>query len=223
MQNTPRHIAPNKLPVRRITISLKWMIQFILRLPQIVVHFCLTHWRDIAVTFYGSFMMGLWIFVAYNKFSDFSGNMDAMLRQPLPRPLAIVLAYLIPTSEIMAAVLIGIKSTRLIGLVLSSLMMLAFTGYVGLALLHVWSDELPCSCGLIIQISWKSHFILNIYLTLICVWSSIIERWIRLRPVVHDNYSIPYGTKIANTIPRLSYRSFAKHIDSLLHGQNKRK
>ncbi|KKO92449.1 hypothetical protein AAW12_04930 [Sphingobacterium sp. Ag1] len=220
MENTNRHTVPNNYLAQRTTIDSPKTLRRLLRWLRIVVRFCLVHWRDITLTFYGSFMMGLWIFVAYNKFSDFNGNMDAMLRQPLPRPLAIVLAYLIPTSEILAAVLIGIKSTRLIGFILSSLMMLAFTGYVGLALLHVWSDELPCSCGLIIQIGWKSHFILNIYLTIICIWPYILARCIQKRPTIHGRY-MPCRGKIACSIPRLSYRSFSKHKDSLFHGHNK--
>lgn len=172
------HIKHKDLQLGKIPAQSKKAMELFLRLAMSLVRFCLVHWKEIAVTFYGSFMMGLWIFVAYNKIAGFEQNMEGMLRQPFPRPFAAFLAYAVPASELTAALLIGYKPTRLIGLGLSALLMLVFTTYVGLAILHVWSDKLPCNCGLIIQIGWKKHFVLNVFLLLISCWAFLLQWWI---------------------------------------------
>ncbi|VTR49340.1 MauE/DoxX family redox-associated membrane protein [Sphingobacterium thalpophilum] len=205
MENTRRYITSNKYQTRWITIFSNLLLSICRNLPQVVIRFCLIHWREIQLTIYGGLIMGLWLFVSYNKISDFQGNMDAMLRQPIPRLFAQVLAFLVPMSEVIAALLIGIKRTRLIGFGFSSLLMIIFTLYVGLALLHVWSEELPCSCGLIIQISWKAHFILNLYLTLICLWCFLLEFWVKRKEIISG---APKRTiaRIVDTIPMLNNR-----------------
>jgi len=178
MNNTKGHIDYRNLIIDKILTLLRWMIRICKRLPGLILDFCLFHWKEIAVTFYGSLMMGLWLFVAHNKIMDFDQNIEGMLRQTFPRAFAIFLAYAVPASELIAALLIGYKPTRLIGLGLSALLMLVFTAYVGLAILHVWSDKLPCNCGLIIQIGWKKHFVLNVFLLLISCWAFLLQWWI---------------------------------------------
>lgn len=161
-----------------------------------VIQFCLLRWREIAVTFYGALLIGLWLFVAHNKLMDFDEHLKAMLRQPFARPLAIVLAYIVPVSELLAALLIGYQRTRLIGLGLSSVMMIVFTIYVGTAIIHMWSERLPCSCGLIVQIGWKDHFVLNSFLTLISIWAFLLQYWIKRFPIrsglLHQSHQVTY-------------------------------
>jgi len=178
MNNTKGHIDYRDLIIDKILTLMRWVIRICKRLPGLIVSFCLVHWKEIAVTFYGSLMIGLWLFVAHNKIMDFDQNIEGMLRQPFPRAFAIFLTYAIPASELIAALLIGYYRTRLIGLGFSALLMTAFTAYVGLAILHVWSDKLPCNCGLIIQIGWKKHFVFNVFLLLISCWAFLLQRWI---------------------------------------------
>ncbi|WP_454881499.1 MauE/DoxX family redox-associated membrane protein [Sphingobacterium detergens] len=203
MSNTNRHISYQDLQLEKILPQLKQVIRFLPRLPRLIVRFCLIHWKEIAVTFYGSLMMGLWLFVAHNKIINFDQNMEGMLRQPFPRSLAIFLAYTVPGSELIAAVLIGFHRTRLIGLGFSALLMTAFTAYVGLAILHIWSDKLPCNCGLIIQIGWKKHFIFNVFLLLISCWAFVLQWWILKSKPNTDRRNKTHRNKIARSIPIL--------------------
>lgn len=203
MSNTNRHISYQDLQLEKILPQLKQGIRFLPRLPRLIVRFCLIHWKEIAVTFYGSLMMGLWLFVAHNKIINFDQNMEGMLRQPFPRSLAIFLAYTVPGSELIAAVLIGFHRTRLIGLGFTALLMTAFTAYVGLAILHVWSDKLPCNCGLIIQIGWKKHFIFNVFLLLISCWAFVLQWWILKSKPNTDRRNKTHRNKIARSIPIL--------------------
>ncbi|MGJ1315785.1 MauE/DoxX family redox-associated membrane protein, partial [Sphingobacterium multivorum] len=174
MNNTNRQISQQDFQIGKTPSLAKAGIRLLSRFAMLVIRFCLVHWKEIAVTFYGSLMMGLWIFVAYNKIKGFEQNMEGMLRQPIPRSFAIFLAYAVPSSELIASLLIGYKRTRLLGLGFSALLMIVFTIYVGLAILHVWSDKLPCSCGLVIQIGWKEHFVFNAFLMLISCWAFLL-------------------------------------------------
>ncbi|WP_228280161.1 DoxX family protein [Sphingobacterium paramultivorum] len=201
-----RHINNKDVQLDKIPLQSKKAIELLLRLAMSLARFCLVHWKEIAVTFYGSFMMGLWIFVAYNKITGFDQNMEGMLRQPFPRPFAMFLAYAIPGSELTAALLIGYHRTRLFGLGLSALLMMAFTVYVGLAILHVWSDKLPCNCGLIIQIGWKKHFVFNVFLLLISSWAFVLQWWILKSKLHIDKQNNIDRYKITNSIPLMRNR-----------------
>ena len=206
MNNTNRQISHQDFQIGKIPSLAKAGIRLLSRFTMLVIRFCLVHWKEIAVTFYGSLMMGLWIFVAYNKITDFKQNMEGMLRQPFPRPFAVFLAYAIPGSELIAALLIGYSRTRLIGLGFSALLMAAFTAYVGLAILHVWSDKLPCNCGLIIQIGWKKHFVFNVFLLLISSWAFLLQWWI-LKSKLHINKGNNIDRyKITDSIPLMRNR-----------------
>lgn len=201
MSNTKRHITHRDPIIHKMLIVSRSAIRVFIRLPGLIISFCLVHWREIAVTFYGSLMMGLWLFVAYNKLADFDENVKGMLRQPFPWSFAIFLAYAVPCSELAAAVLIGYRRTRLVGLAFSALLMAVFTGYVGLAILHVWSDKLPCNCGLIIQIGWKKHFVFNVFLLLISSWAFVLQWWILKSKLNPDKGNKIDSSKITWSIP----------------------
>lgn len=202
MDKINRHISHKDLQFGKIPSQTAPATGPILRLSRQVLSFCLYHWKEIAVTFYGSLMMGLWIFVAYNKIAGFEQNMEGMLRQPFPRSFAVFLAYAVPASELTAALLIGYSRTRLNGLGLSALLMMAFTAYVGLAILHVWSDKLPCNCGLIVQIGWKKHFVFNVFLLLISSWAFLLQWWISKSTLHIDKGNNKDRYKITRSIPK---------------------
>jgi len=206
MNNTNRQISHQDFQIGKIPSLAKAGIRLLSRFLMLFIRFCLVHWKEIAVTFYGSLMIGLWIFVAYNKLTGFDQNMEGMLRQPFPRPFALFLAYAIPGSELIAALLIGYHRTRLFGLGLSALLMMAFTVYVGLAILHVWSDKLRCNCGLIIQIGWKKHFVFNVFLLLISSWAFVLQWWIlKSKPHIDKRNNID-RYKITESIPLMRNR-----------------
>lgn len=213
MENTKGHIATQDHYIRRIFITMKDTITTVSKLLGRFLHFSLIHWKEIALAFYGAIMMGLWLFVAQNKLLNFDQNIAGMLRQPFPESLAVYLAYTVPISEIIAALLIGYKRTRLIGFGFSSLLMIAFTGYVGLAILHVWSDSLPCNCGLLIQISWRKHFILNLFLTLISCWAFILQWWIWKVSIADPRKIKTNYSRIGRSIPIIRNES-GKPTDS---------
>ncbi len=151
--NRPKGTALNS--TSRSAVSL---VKFWLKPITKCIKVVLSNWKEISVIVISILLMILWIPVVFNKIVNFTENKASMLRQPLPHTLAITLTYAVPVLELVTSILLCINSTRRLGLFFSAILMSIFTGYVGLAVLHVWSDNLPCSCGLIAPISWKLHF-----------------------------------------------------------------
>ena len=103
----------------------------------------------------------LFSYAALSKLFSFSAFRAQMQVQPFPLPVAQALAILLPFLELLAASLLIFKRTAIIGLWLSFALMLEFTGYAGLALLHFWG-HVPCSCGGILgKLPWGPHLALN--------------------------------------------------------------
>lgn len=108
----------------------------------------------------------LFVYTASSKIIQLEAFKIVLAASPLLAPYARFMSLLIPFIEMIAAVLLFIPGTRQHGLILSFLLMAAFSMYVGYMLLFF--SQLPCSCGGFIQsLSWRQHLILNLILTLL--------------------------------------------------------
>jgi len=109
----------------------------------------------------------LFIYAAAAKLLVFSAFRHQLYNQDLPHPLAAVLAYLLPALEIATVVLLLYRRSEFAGLLLATLLLALFSGYIALALLHFWG-RIPCSCGGIIsRFSWKQHLAFNLVFLLL--------------------------------------------------------
>jgi len=109
----------------------------------------------------------LWAYAASSKLMDFRMFELEMHRQVLFPFVKKLLAYLLPSAEIIIVFLLLFKSSYITGLYLSLIMLLAFTIYTGLAVVNAFG-EIPCSCGGILnKMGWRSHFIFNIIFLLL--------------------------------------------------------
>lgn len=114
-------------------------------------------------------LLALWIPICLYQVLHFDAFQIGILRQPLNDVIAWTLIYTLPVLEILTVILLITDRFRRLGLLLSSIWMAAFTGYVGLALLGAWG-KLPCGCGLIISgISWMQHFWFNLFFLAISI------------------------------------------------------
>lgn len=108
----------------------------------------------------------LWVYAALSKLSDYTLFSDQLQRQPLPAWSIPVLSWLLPVAELFAAALLCFQRTFRKGLLLSFLLMLLFTFYVGFGLAHVY-DRVPCSCGGILgKMGWGGHLVFNAVFTI---------------------------------------------------------
>jgi putative oxidoreductase len=105
----------------------------------------------------------LYFYAALSKLLDFSLFHAQLYRQPFPHDVADLLHYGLPGVELLTVLLLMIPRTISTGLQLSLVLLLLFTGYIALALLHFWS-HVPCSCGGVLsRLSWRSHFVFNCF------------------------------------------------------------
>lgn len=116
----------------------------------------------------------LWIYTGLNKGLDYNETKLQMARSPFIQPIAGFIAFTVPFAEMFTACLLISKRTRLLGLFLSFLLMLTFTGYI-YAMLH-YSYYVPCSCGGVLSsLSWDDHFVFNIVFTALTLVGIIIH------------------------------------------------
>ena len=111
----------------------------------------------------------LWVYTAASKLLNFSHFKVQMAAQMIPSQLSFFLVYTLPVVEIIAASLLFSPRTRLAGLYVSLMLMVLFTGYVGLVILNFYG-RIPCSCGGVIGLfSWRVHFFFNLFFLLLTI------------------------------------------------------
>lgn len=117
----------------------------------------------------------LWIYVGITKLIDHRSVVWQMSTNPVFKSIPILAAFGGPILELIIALLLVIKKTRLIGLYASFILMFFFTVYVTYLMLYL--PNLPCSCGGIIsELNWQQHLILNILLTILSLVAIILLR-----------------------------------------------
>lgn len=111
----------------------------------------------------------LFIYAAGSKLLSFPAFRGQLYNQSFPHGLADVLVYALPALELLAVCLLLFRRTQMAGLLLSLYLMLVFTGYIALVLLHFW-NRVPCSCGGILShMGWGSHLAFNLVFTAIAL------------------------------------------------------
>jgi len=122
--------------------------------------------KDLIVKLISGLLIVLFIYASLSKLMDYRTFTLQLHHSPLLRGHEMTISWLIPSMEILAAILLLFQVTRVTGLLVSFLLMTLFTGYIGFMLAS--NQNLPCSCGGILQgMSWKAHLIFNCIFLLI--------------------------------------------------------
>ena len=122
------------------------------------------------------FFVILFCYAVISKVLDFENFQVQISESPLLNGSLQFLPYTIIIVEVLIAGLLCYRKTRNIGLIGSFVLMLIFTGYI--AFILSTSDNLPCSCGGILEkMSWHQHLYFNIG----CVILSVIALGLNLR------------------------------------------
>ena len=109
----------------------------------------------------------LFVYAAVSKLANFTGFRADMKNQPLPHFAKSILVWAVPATELTITALLIFDKTRLAGLYASLVLMVAFTFYTAVVLMHFF-EYIPCSCGGIIKnLSWGQHLVLNLFFVLI--------------------------------------------------------
>ena len=105
----------------------------------------------------------LFFYTATSKLLDVKEFQRQLANQTLPGWSKIPLLWIIPVAELLLSLLLIIPTTRTTGFYGSSVLMLLFTGYIGLVLLNVF-DRVPCSCSSLIRnMGFGAHFLFNLF------------------------------------------------------------
>lgn len=105
----------------------------------------------------------LFCYTAISKLMDVEEFRRQLANQELPGWSKDALVWLIPLSEITVSILLLFRTTRMIGLYGSALLMLLFTGYIGLVVFDFF-DRTPCSCGGVLRsMTFEWHLVFNLF------------------------------------------------------------
>lgn len=119
--------------------------------------------KEIIISITCALLILLWAYTALSKLSDIQGFKNQLGNQTFGKTTSSLLLLFIPISELLATGLLIIRKTRLIGLVLSCILMLLFTGYITLVLFGYY-DRVPCSCGGVLKnLGWQTHLWFNLF------------------------------------------------------------
>jgi hypothetical protein len=117
----------------------------------------------------------LFLYTGISKLMEYDIAKEQIALSLLLAPIAGFVVVFIPTAEIITSILLFFPKTRIYGLWSSLTLMIAFTGYV--IYLLTYNDQLPCTCGGILeQLSWPQHCVLNITLILLALTAIRLSR-----------------------------------------------
>jgi len=118
-----------------------------------------------------SLLIILWIYAAGSKLLEYNSFKHQLSMQHFPFKIEETLVWLLPSFEILTAILLISTSTIRYGLIASTLLLTIFTIYITLIITGIY-DNAPCSCGGVLSmLSWKSHLVFNISFLAINVWA----------------------------------------------------
>jgi uncharacterized membrane protein YphA (DoxX/SURF4 family) len=116
----------------------------------------------------------LFVYAAMNKLLDVEKFRVQIGQSPLLTTMAPFVAWLIPISEIIIAIMLAIPRIRIVGMYFSFSMMVMFTAYI-VAILSL-SDHIPCSCGGVLEkLGWTEHLVFNIAFILLALTGIILS------------------------------------------------
>jgi hypothetical protein len=121
--------------------------------------------------------IAMFLYAAFSKWLGFNVYASQMKHQPFPEWMSSILVWAIPISEVIVVLLMIITKTSKLGLMIATAMMIAFSIYIALILLHIFGDKIPCSCGgAISQFTWPQHLVFNLFFVIMGVIAVYLER-----------------------------------------------
>lgn len=117
------------------------------------------------------FLFLFWIYAAVVKLADISLWKFRLLEQPFPDVFAEPLAWGLPILEfVIAGLLISARTVKW-GLWMGAGLLGAFSIYIGMIQLKLFS-HIPCSCaGIIKSFGWTEHLLFNLVILAITIYA----------------------------------------------------
>lgn len=143
--------------------------------------------KQVIIECIAALLILLFLYASVSKFLDFKTFVDQMNNQPLPKSWTPFLVWTIPLAEIGISTTLLFEHTRLLGFWASLILMSLFTVYTALVLLHFF-PYVPCSCGGVIHnLTWPRHLLLNLFYTTLAVLGINLRHRKNFKPIFITN------------------------------------
>lgn len=114
----------------------------------------------------------VWTYAAASKLGNLNAFHGQLAQSPLILNYARLLKWAVPIIELVLALGLLIKPFQEIAMIGSTFLMMSFCWYI--IAITQFSTYIPCSCGgLLQQLSWNQHLLLNTVLVIGGCWSII--------------------------------------------------
>ena len=131
--------------------------------------------KTTAIDIISSMLLLLFLYTAISKIADYANFKNVLSQSPFLNPLASAMAWVLPASEIIIAVLLFIPATRMKGFYACFFLLLLFTIY--LIYMVLMTPHLPCNCGGVIKnLSWAQHIFFNLFFVLLSLAGILLNR-----------------------------------------------
>ncbi len=125
--------------------------------------------KNLLINLLLSLLVALFFYTGISKLVNLAQFRNELGSQVFPKWLVPWLVFTIPLAEIVTAGGLLFTRTRIVSLWSSIVMMSLFTLYSVLVLFNVFYKT-PCPCGgLMRHLSWRQHFVFNLFFLLISV------------------------------------------------------
>lgn len=117
----------------------------------------------------------LFLYTSLSKLIDYETFKNVLSASPLLKPVAGVVAWLLPVTELLIVVLLFIPAMRLKGLFASLILISLFTLY--LIYMIAFTPHLPCNCGGVLKLmTWKHHIFFNVFFILLSLTGILVYK-----------------------------------------------
>jgi hypothetical protein len=112
--------------------------------------------------FISGLILLLLLYTSISKMVDYERFKDVLRASPLLKSFAGFIAWALPLTELIIALMLFIPATRLKGLYTSLALLILLTLY--LVYMIKFTPHLPCNCGGVLkQLSWTQHIFFNLF------------------------------------------------------------
>lgn len=130
--------------------------------------------KNLLVDILSAFFILLFIYAALSKVLDFEKFRVELGKSPILNSFAYPISILIPSLEIIIAIMLAVKRCQYLGLYMAYSLMVMFSAYIIVIL--KFSSYIPCSCGGILQnMSWTQHLFFNVAFVLLGAFAVLIH------------------------------------------------
>lgn len=131
----------------------------------------------------------LFVYTGISKLIDIQNFEMVLATSPILKKFYLPIAWGIPISELIIAILLFFQKTRKLGLLFSLVFMVGFTSYIFYMI--YFTPDLPCSCGGVLsQMTWKQHLIFNLFFTILALIGLLIN-YKKIPPISNEKNANP--------------------------------